>query len=148
MYRVFLGSTGRDLQAYRDAIRDVIHRLDGFEHSRSVDRGTRKKVTAKTDRTKLRQSDLFIGLVGHALTDKAPGEADSLAEREYDLAVETDRPRLIFCAPDDFAGPANLRQSDEAFARQEAFRGRTESVCTAATVQRAPSSSRARSRRR
>jgi hypothetical protein len=42
-------------------------------------------------------------------------------------------PRLAFIAPDDFAIPANLRESDESFERQKRFRRTVMDDCVAAS---------------
>src|SRR6185312_11436975 len=53
-----------------------------------------------------------------------PGSKTSYTEREHEIAVEKDLPRLLFFAGDDLPMSPNLREGDALWKRQQKFRKR------------------------
>jgi Domain of unknown function (DUF4062)/NACHT domain len=130
---VFLSSTGRDLSAHRASAYSAVEGLDGFHCVRMEDFGARDWAADEFCRAKVAECDLFVGIVGHVY-GSIPEDSDrSYTEREYEAAVATSKPRLIFVAPDDFPLPANLVESDKRRARQQAFRARVQGERVRAT---------------
>ena len=67
--------------------------------------------------------DLLVSLVGICYgSSPTPPSGTSFTELEYDRAKSTKVDVLAFLLPDDFPLPANLRESDESFRKQQAFR--------------------------
>jgi hypothetical protein len=75
-------------------------------------------------RTKVADCDLFVGIVGHLYGSCPEGSEQSYTEQEYEAAVAEEVPRLMFIATEDISLPMNLRESDEKWERQKAFRQR------------------------
>lgn len=124
MWKVFLSSTSKDLFEYREAVTREIHRLDGYHCVRMEDFGARDWQAAGFCQAKVQESHLFIGILGH-LYGSSPEEDDrSYTEREYEVAVKLNLPRLMFVAPDSFAMPMDLREPEDRWQCQQAFRQR------------------------
>jgi Domain of unknown function (DUF4062) len=122
MYKVFLSSTSRDLADYREAVHRALDGLPGFQLIKMEDFGARD-ASAKDLCTRLvRDSDLFVGLMGHYYGSCPPNETISFTELEYRTANDAGLPRLMFAAPDEFPIAASLRESDASFERQQALR--------------------------
>ena len=121
---VFLSSTGRDLHKHRDAVYQAIEDLDGYHCVRMENFGARDAEADAFCRAKVAACDLFVGIVGHVHGSCPDGSEQSYTEREYDAAVEAERPRLMFIAPEDFPLPAHLIEPDDKRKRQRAFRER------------------------
>ena len=124
--QVFLSSTGRDLARYRDAVYRAVEGLDGYHCVRMEDFGARDWEADDFCRAKVGACDVFVAIVGHVRGSAPAGREGSYTEREYDAAVATGRPRLVFVAPGDFPVPADLFEGDDVRARQRAFRERVE----------------------
>jgi hypothetical protein len=122
MRQVFLSSTARDLQAYRDAVFRAIQACDDLHVVRMEDFGARAEMTDEFCRRKVAECDLFVGIVGHYFGSCPKGSAKSYTQQEYDAAVEMNKPRLMFVAPDDFPLPAHLSEEEDKRQRQRAFR--------------------------
>jgi hypothetical protein len=120
--KVFLSSTARDLQEYREAAYRAIEGLDGYHCVRMEDFGARNDKPNEFCRAKVEECDLFIGIVGHLYGSCPEGCDQSYTEREYEAAVGAGIPRLIIVAPQDFPVPADLIESDEKRKKQKAFR--------------------------
>jgi hypothetical protein len=121
---VFLSSTAKDLQEHRDAAYEAIEGLDGYHCVRMKDFGARDWESDDFCCRRVAECDLFVGIVGH-LYGSTPQHSDqSFTEREYQAALDTSRPRLMFLAPDDFRLPTNLREPDDKWQKQLAFRDR------------------------
>jgi formylglycine-generating enzyme required for sulfatase activity/energy-coupling factor transporter ATP-binding protein EcfA2 len=120
---VFLSSTARDLQPYRDAVAEAIAKVDGWHCVRMEDFGARDGMAAEVCRKKVAESDVFVGLVGDLHGSRPEGSDLSYTELEYEEARKRKKPCLMFVA-DDLALPTRLREPDEAWKRQQAFRER------------------------
>jgi hypothetical protein len=121
---VFLSSTTRDLTQYRDAAYKAIEGLDGYHCVRMEDFGARDWAADDFCRAKVAECDLFVGVVGHLYGSCAEGSEQSYTERESAAAIAVEVPRLMFIATEDISLPMNLRESDDKWERQQAFRQR------------------------
>jgi hypothetical protein len=119
---VFLSSTGADLRAYREAAFAAIQNLDGWKCVRMEDFGARDRDVDGFCIAKVKECDLFVGIIGHRFGDEPADSTESYTQREYRAAVDASKPRLLFLAPDDFAVPANLREPEWKLDAQDAFR--------------------------
>jgi hypothetical protein len=124
MKTAFLSSTARDLAEYRDAAYKAIEGLDDWHCRRMEDFGARDGMANEFCREKVSECDVFVGIVGHCYGSSPKGSEKSYTEQEYDAAIATDKPRLMFLAPEDFPLPAYLIEPDERRAKQRAFRDR------------------------
>ncbi len=122
--RIFLSSTGRDLDDYRLAVHEAVTELDGCTCVRMEDYGASDADPAGHDRSQVARCDLLVGLVGLWHGNRPPGEDRSFTECEYDTAERQGVPRLMFLTPDDFPVPGNLREDDGQWQRQQSFRTR------------------------
>jgi tetratricopeptide (TPR) repeat protein len=121
---VFLSSTGKDLAAHRKAAGDAINKLDGYKCIRMEDFGARNAMADDFCQAKVKECDVFVGILGHCYGSSPKGSEQSYTEQEYDAAVATGKPRLMFLAREDFPLPPNLREPDERWDKQRAFRDR------------------------
>ena len=131
MKRVFLSSTARDLQEYRDAVFAAIQACDDLHCVRMEDFGARAEMADEFCRAKVAECDVFVGIVGHYFGSSPKGSDKSYTQQEYDAAVETNKPRLMFIAPDDFPIPANLVENASKRKRQREFRARVNGMLRA-----------------
>ena len=111
-FSVYLSSTLKDLEAERQAVREV---LNGFKTCKVIE-------SYSADERSVREScladvadcDLYIGILGGRYGYIQPGETDSITELEYNQASDKGIPRLIFIKE---LGAITLPNSD-AFTRE------------------------------
>src|ERR1039457_5246129 len=120
--KVFLSSTGADLRTYREAAYAALHKLDDWHCVRMEDFGARDWDVDTFCQKKVKDCNLFIGIIGHRFGDGPEGTQQSFTQREYHAAVEAKLPRLLFLAPDDFLAPAKPREPDWKSEAQDRFR--------------------------
>jgi tetratricopeptide (TPR) repeat protein len=121
---VFLSSTAKDLTAYRKAVGDAINALDGYKCSRMEDFGARDAMADDFCQARVKECDVFVGILGHCYGSSPKGSEKSYTEQEYDAAIATGKPRLTFLAREDFPLPAHLVEPDERRKKQRTFRDR------------------------
>lgn len=123
---VFLSSTGKDLDAYRDAVHKRITANEFLKCVRMEDFGPQNAGAVAYCEQQARACDFFVGIVGLRRGWEPDGDnrRRSITEMEYDSANEAARERLMCIAPDDFPVPGNLREADDVHDRQAAFRRR------------------------
>ncbi|MBI5303440.1 MAG: HEAT repeat domain-containing protein [Chloroflexi bacterium] len=131
MRKIFLSSTAKDLQEYRDAVFAAIQACDDLHCVRMEDFGARAVMADEFCRAKVAECEVFVGIVGHYFGSSPKGSDKSYTQQEYDAAVETNKPRLMFIAPDDFPIPANLVENASKRKRQREFRARVNGVLRA-----------------
>jgi Domain of unknown function (DUF4062) len=122
MPTVFLSSVARGLEPYRQAVYKAINRLDGYKCVGMEDFGARDGMPLDTCLAKARECDIFVGIVGNRYGSIAPETGKSFSESEYDAALSSGKPMLMFLTPEEFPVPANLIESDEIRERQKNFR--------------------------
>jgi uncharacterized protein DUF4062 len=105
---VFLSSTAKDLQPYRDAVAEAIRKLNDFHCVRMEDFGAVDAAPVAVCRKRVAQTDVFVGLVGHLYGSQPEGSELSFTQLEYEEAKKRKKPRLIFLADEDFPMPARL----------------------------------------
>ncbi len=127
MKTVFLSSTAKDLAEYRQAAYEAVEGLDDWHCIRMEELGARDAMPDEFCEEKVAECDVFVGIIGDCYGSISESSEKSYTEQEYDAAIATDRPRLIFLAPEDFPLPANLIEPDEKRAKQSAFRERVSS---------------------
>lgn len=120
--KVFLSSTAKDLQEYREAAYRAIEGLDGYHCIRMENFGARDHEADKFCAAKVAECDLFVGILGHLYGGCPKGSETSYTEMEYNTALDASKPRLIFVAPEDFPILARLRESDDKREKQKSFR--------------------------
>jgi len=121
---VFLSSTGRDLREYREAVYEAIHQMDGYHCYRMEDFGARDCRSEAFCRQKVRDCDVCVLIAGQLYGSCPEGGEKSFTEIEYETALECQKPRLVFVAPEDFPVPGNLVEPTESQQKQKAFRVR------------------------
>jgi tetratricopeptide (TPR) repeat protein len=126
---VFLSSTARDLAPYRETVYQAIRNLDGYHCVRMEDFGARAWAADDFCRARVKECDLFVGIVGHLHGSCPVGSKRSYTEREYEAAVDAGKPCLMFLAPEDFPLPANLIEPDKKRRKQRAFREWVSQAC-------------------
>src|SRR5947209_7415711 len=95
---VFLSSTAKDLQPWRDAVAEAIAKLAGFHCVWREDFGAVDAEPVEVCRRKVRESDVFVGLVGHLNGSSPEGSDLSFTQIEYEEAKSAGKPRLLFVA--------------------------------------------------
>ncbi|MFZ4702887.1 MAG: DUF4062 domain-containing protein, partial [Candidatus Methylumidiphilus sp.] len=121
---VFLSSTARDLSAYREKVAEVINRLDGFQCIRMEDFGARDTQADEFCRSKIKQCDVAVFIVGLCHGSSPDPAADSYTAREYQEAINAGVSRLVFLSEEGVFYLGVYRESDEQWQRQQAFRKR------------------------
>ena len=121
MRTVFLSSTSKDLTSYREAAYRAIESLDGYHCVRMEDFGARSEQADDICGQKIRESDLVVFLVGPSYGSRNP-RGISYTQSEYEAAVRANKPGLVFMTSKDFPLAANLREDDESYQAQQAFR--------------------------
>jgi formylglycine-generating enzyme required for sulfatase activity len=119
---VFLSSTAKDLQPYRNAVDEAIRKLARFHCVRMEDFGSVDEEPLEICRRKVAESDIFVGLVGHLHGGSPEGSDLSFTQIEYEEAKRQSKPRLMFVADKAFPMASDLREPDAAFERQTRFR--------------------------
>lgn len=113
MTKVFIGSTGLDLEAYREAARDECLRM-GFqpemmEYWEAMDAGA-----TEASLNKLKGCDLYIGIFAHRYGYCEDGyEGKSVTEMEYEAAPEVPMERLCFLVDAHFPWPTDMIEFDK-----------------------------------
>ncbi len=115
MFKVFLGSTFKDLHEHRAAVQAAINRRDDCKAVVMEEFGARAGRPKEVCLEIVGGCDLYVGLIGHCYGHVPDGEAISITEAEYDAAVEKGLPRLLFVANERFTPPAHIRESDEQY---------------------------------
>lgn len=124
MRKVFLSSTSKDLFEYREAAAKAIHDLDGYHCVQMENFGARNQQALEFCRGKVRECDIFVGILGLLYGSCPEGVNLSYTEDEYVTAIEAGIPRLMFVSPEGFNVPGTLREPDEMWTRQQSFRSR------------------------
>ena len=78
---VFLSSTAKDLQSWREAVAEAIGKMSGYHVIRMEDFGAVDAAPADLCRRKVAESDVFVGLAGHFNEEKEGGGGE-LKEEE------------------------------------------------------------------
>ena len=86
------------------------------------DFGARARDSEAVCREKVKECDVFVGILGHRYGSCPPDSTLSYSEREYAIAVDLSKPRLMFASPEDAPLAANLVETDELRDRQKRFR--------------------------
>ena len=122
MINIFLSSTGRDLQEYRDTAYKALNRLPGFHCTRMEDFVSANSSPLEVCLERVADCNVFVGIVGHLYGDCPPNDDKSFTEHEYDAA--SNKPRLMFVVPREFPIPGDLVEADGKRKRQTKFRNR------------------------
>lgn len=124
MKKVFLSSVAQGLEAHREAAYKAINGLEGYHCVRMEDFGARDAAPADLCQEKVRECDIFVGIIGPRYGSCPPDSDVSFTELEYDTARREGKRRLTFVAHNDFPLADSLRESDAVYARLTAFRNR------------------------
>jgi hypothetical protein len=89
---VFLSSTAKDLQPYRDAIAEAIGTMSRVQCERMEDFGAVDGEPLEVCRRKVAESDIFVGMVGHLFGNSPEGSDLSCSQIEYGQQVCADQP--------------------------------------------------------
>ena len=91
-----ISSTARDLSEHREQVRLACERA-GFEPREMMEHLTALDTDAEdASLSMVDQADVYIGIFAYRYGYVPDGEEISITEMEYNRAVETDKPRLIF----------------------------------------------------
>ena len=123
MLTIFLSSTTKDLAQCRESVYRAINGLDGYHCIRMEDFGSWDTAPDDFCRSKVAKCDLFVCIAGPLYGSRSPA-GRSYTEREFEAAIEHDKPCQVFLTAEDFPLAANLFESDEDRKCQLAFRKR------------------------
>ena len=91
-----ISSTTRDWSEHREQVRLACERA-GFEPREMMEHLTALDTDAEdASLSMVDQADVYIGIFAYRYGYVPDGEEISITEMEYNRAVETDKPRLIF----------------------------------------------------
>ena len=125
--KVFLSSTSRELAEYREKVIDALQRLDGWDVIHMERFGARAWDADDFCLKKVRECDVFVGILGYCYGSVHEQSGKSFTEREYDEAIRTNKPRLMYVAPRGFKVDAEVLIADGKADRQQAFRNNVNS---------------------
>ncbi|MEM6621699.1 MAG: tetratricopeptide repeat protein [Pseudomonadota bacterium] len=98
-FRVFLSSTGGDLDTWRDAVAAALWRKDGVEVIRMEDFVATGLPPIALCLDKVAACQIFVGLIGFRYGSAIPGRVTSFTQAEYEEAVRLGLPCLMYVAP-------------------------------------------------
>ena len=110
------------MEEYRKAALGAVSILDGFVAVGMEQFGARDAGSREVCVSKVRECDIFLGIVGPRYGACPPGETKSFSWIEYETAVGENMSRLLLISTDDTPLPANLQQDREAIDRQRELR--------------------------
>ena len=99
-FRVFLCSTYSDLVEEREAVLDVIRRLQLIHDSMEFF-GARPNCPLDTCLAEVRSSDIVLVIVGHRYGSLVPGKQRSYTDLEYEEAWRSGKPCLVYFRSDN-----------------------------------------------
>jgi hypothetical protein len=135
MKEVFLSSVSQGMEPYREAVYRAINRLDGYHCVGMEDFGARQSRSEEFCSQKVSACDCFVGILGHQYGSCPDGSTRSFSELEYDVAVDTKKPRFMFVAPKDFPVHADLIEVDAIREKQRVFKEKVSRDITFAKFQ-------------
>ena len=100
MRTVFVSSTSKGMDAIRRAVCDAVLLKDGFTPSAMENFGMRPAVPLEICLRKVRESQVFLGIIGVDYGSCPLDNATSYTQHEYEEAVRLGLPRLMFVTPD------------------------------------------------
>jgi tetratricopeptide (TPR) repeat protein len=107
--KLFVSSTRADMQVtYRPAILNLIRGLEGFEIVAMEHFGSWDESGTTVSVQKTAESDVYLGIVGWRYGYVPNTDERSVTWREYDMASQLQRPRLLFLAADTPAARASF----------------------------------------
>ena len=101
---VFISSTSMDLKKYRQAAIEVCEKL-GFEPIAMENFEAMGVGATEGSKRKLRDADLYIGIIAHRYGYVEDGHDRSVTEIEFDYAGERGLDRLCFMVDNDYQWP-------------------------------------------
>jgi len=126
MHQVFLSSTARDLTAYREAVTDAIHRMDGFHCVRMEDFGARAAQADDFCQAKIAACNVAVFIIGLCYGSNPKGAKESYTQREYLAANKAEKDRLVFLSAKGVYYEGYDREPDRLWKKQQAFRKTTQ----------------------
>ena len=120
--KVFVSSVAQGMEEHRRAALGAVSILDGFVGVGMEQFGARDADPREFCVSKVRECDIFLGIVGPRYGACPPGDPKSFSWIEYETAVEENMRRIVLISSPDFPLPANLQQDGEAIDRQRDFR--------------------------
>ncbi len=123
-HSVFISSTNLDLKRYRKAAIEVCKDL-GFEPIAMENFEAMGVGATEGSKRKLREADLFIGIVAHRYGYVEDGHDRSVTESEFDYAGERGLDRLCFIVDPAYTWPKRAMEKRQA-ERVDAFKAKIE----------------------
>jgi hypothetical protein len=124
-FHVFVSSTYKDLAPYRVAVREALHRMRLQDASMEYFPTSDKEPT-ELSLDELDRCNVYVGIIGHRFGEFAPDGEHSITQAEYLHALrrkgEGKMRLLLYMADDLVATPPSLRESEDKWNRQQAFR--------------------------
>ncbi|MBA3873171.1 MAG: DUF4062 domain-containing protein, partial [Anaerolineae bacterium] len=123
-HSVFISSTSLDLKRYRKAAIEVCKDL-GFEPIAMENFEAMGVGATEGSKRKLKEADLFIGIVAHRYGYVEDGHERSVTESEFDYAGERGLDRLCFIVDPAYTWPKRTMEKRQT-ERIDAFKGKIE----------------------
>ncbi|MDT5060746.1 MAG: hypothetical protein QOH63_1205 [Acidobacteriota bacterium] len=121
--KVIISSTARDLPEYRDTAIHVCHRLSMIPLAME-EFGPDTRQAAELCRQKVDEADVFLAIIAHRYGDRPDGSDISYTEIEYNHAIESGKPVLIFMVDDNEPWLPKMMDQGEAREKLEAFKAK------------------------
>ena len=120
----FLSSTVKGLESCREAAKNTINGLDGWKCIGMEDFGADPETPIDKCLARLKDCNLYVGILGNRYGDVHPQLGKSYTELEYDEALRLKIKPLMFLATGDFKISMAERESDDLHEKQKEFRSR------------------------
>ena len=120
----FLSSTVKGLESCREAAKNTINGLDGWKCIGMEDFGADPETPIDKCLARLKDCNLYVGILGNRYGEVHPQLGKSYTELEYDEALRLKIKPLMFLAAGDFKISMAERESDDLHERQSEFRSR------------------------
>jgi hypothetical protein len=122
---VMISSTVRDLQEHRRQVWLACERADFAPVAMMDQLSARNEEIVEFSRRMVAEADVYIGIFAHRYGYIPEGSDISVVEMEYNLAVELNKPRLVFVMhPDHTVSPGNIETDPAAAAKLLALKER------------------------
>ena len=119
-----ISSTFRDLEDYRQQVRDACDRA-GFAPREMMEHSNAKTIDAvQSSLQMVDNATVYIGVFAHRYGDVPEGSTTSITEMEYERAVAANKLRLIFVMDDNHPVPPKMVETGDGAEKLKALKAR------------------------
>lgn len=121
---VFISSTFKDLEAYRNTVQNAVRELGAVDISMEHFGARDERPKEECQRLIAEDSDVFVGIYAHRYGYIPDGDPISILEAEYEAATAAQLPRFIYILKDEVLWPADQKDVGTSADKLAAFKRR------------------------